>query len=334
MQITCKVRNGTFPDPNKRNWANNPGGIGWKLLHLGYVTTTMSGGAFPPQPLTHAFPSGTSASIPSSEDNRTNYGGLRMSTAGTNPWSSDPNTVVNSDIAYDNDGTDIDLIIVDTGTWTGHPEFCTNDKDPQNFIRGNVLSRSGKSGVLDLALDAPYYLDPEWFDADPSSRLITRWDGTIVPDEATARNWWFSSVLRSSTFNTASTSAGTGTFSITIPANYTRAANCGTDTTLPTVNDHGTKCGGVAYGKNFGKAFNCNKWAICAIDMSTKVPTESAWTMQKIFHKTKPDNPKFSGNSTKNPTVSSNSWGYGSAYVGFFVSGICLLYTSPSPRDS
>ena len=322
LQITCKVRNGTFPDPNKRNWANNPGGIGWKLLHLGYVTTTMSGGAFPPQPLTHAFPSGTSASIPSSEDNRTNYGGLRMSTAGTNPWSSDPNTVVNSDIAYDNDGTDIDLIIVDTGTWTGHPEFCTNDKDPQNFIRGNVLSRSGKSGVLDLALDAPYYLDPEWFDADPSSRLITRWDGTIVPDEATARNWWFSSVLRSSTFNTASTSAGTGTFSITIPANYTRAANCGTDTTLPTVNDHGTKCGGVAYGKNFGKAFNCNKWAICAIDMSTKVPTESAWTMQKIFHKTKPDNPKFSGNSTKNPTVSSNSWGYGSAYVGFFVSGM------------
>ena len=322
LQITCKVRNGTSTDPNKRNWANNPAGIGWKLLHLGYVTTTMSGGAFLPQSLTHAFPSGTSASIPSSEDNRTNYGGLRMSTAGTNPWSSDANTIVNSDVTYDNDGTDIDLIIVDTGTWTGHPEFCTNDKDPQNFIPGNVLSRSGKSGVLDLALDAPYYLDPEWFDADPSSRLITRWDGTIVPDEATARNWWFSSVLRSSTFNAVSTAAGTGAFSIIIPSNYTRAANCGTDTTLPTVNDHGTKCGGVAYGKNFGKAFNCNKWAICAIDMSTRVATESGWTMQKIFHKTKPNNPKFSGNSIKNPTVSSNSWGYGSAYVGFFVSGM------------
>ena len=322
LQITCKVRNGTSTDPNKRNWANNPGGIGWKLLHLGFVTTELQGGAFPSQPLTHAFPSGTSASIPSSEDNRTNYGPLRMSTAGTNPWSSDANAIVNSDVTYDNDGTDIDLIIVDTGTWTGHPEFCTNDKDPQNFIPGNVLSRSGKSGVLDLALDAPYYLDPEWFDADPSSRLITRWDGTIVPDETTARNWWYSSVLRSSTFNAVSTAAGTGAFSITIPSNYTRANNCGTDTTLPTVNDHGTKCGGVAYGKNFGKAFNCNKWAICAIDMSTKVPTESGWTMQKIFHKTKPNNPKFSGNSIKNPTVSSNSWGYGSAYVGFFVSGM------------
>ena len=322
IQITCKVRNGTATDPNKRNWANNPAGIGWKLLHLGFVTTELQGGAFPSQPLTHAFPSGTSASIPSSEDNRTNYGPLRMSTAGTNPWSSDANAIVNSDVTYDNDGTDIDLIIVDTGTWTGHPEFCTNDKDPQNFIPGNVLSRSGKSGVLDLALDAPYYLDPEWFDADPSSRLITRWDGTIVPDEGTARNWWYSSVLRSSTFNAVSTAAGTGSFSITIPSNYTRAANCGTDTTLPTVNDHGTKCGGVAYGKNFGKAFNCNKWAICAIDMSTRVPTESGWTMQKIFHKTKPNNPKFSGNSIKNPTVSSNSWGYGSAYVGFFVSGM------------
>ena len=316
LRITYKVRNGSVTS-GAETWAVNPGGIGWKLLFLGYTRPDAANY----EPMINAFPNGTSSTIPSSEDNRTNYGPLRMATAATNPWSSDPYTVVNSDVTYDNDGTDIDLIIVDTGTWTGHPEFCTNNKDPQNFIPGNVLSRSGKSGVLDLALDAPYYLDPQWFDADPT-RLVTRWDGTKVPEETTARNWWFSSVLRSSTFNAVSAAAGTGNFSITIPITYNRVSNCGTDTTPPTnLNDHGTKCGGVAYGKNFGKAFNANKWALAAIDVATGVTIESAWTMQKIFHKTKPDNPKFSGNSAKNPTVSSNSWGFGSAYIGFFIDG-------------
>ena len=44
--------------------------------------------------------------------------------------------------------------------------------------------------MLDVILHAPYYIDPDFFEADPTNRLTVRWDGTTVPVESVARNWW------------------------------------------------------------------------------------------------------------------------------------------------
>ena len=310
LTLNYKVKNGNWNTPSEESWNKNPGGIGWRVMFqaLSAPDTVQS--------MRYAFPNTPT----NAEDNRTGWQSLRTGPSGTNPFGSDPHTVVNSDVTYQDDGTDVDLIVVDSGTWAGHPEFCTNDKDPQNFIPGNVLSRSGKSGVLDLLLDAPYYLDPDWFDADPANRLETRWDGTVVPKETIARNWWYSPVLRSQTYKDAYPMMQET--SLTIASNYTREAYSGTDETLPfylvenppgsgqmqTVygSDHGTQCGSLSYGKNFGRAFNSNKWSLC---LFSSVPAATLWEAQKIFHQTKPDNPKFTGSSAKNKTVSTNSWG-------------------------
>ena len=103
--------------------------------------------------------------------------------------------------------TDVDCIVLDNGVWTGHPEFVTDDEDPQHYISGNVLSAHGRSGVLDILLDAPYYLDPDFFNSNPSFLLTTRWDGTRVPTDTAAKNWW----------NSATDSQGVATRSSSFP---------------------------------------------------------------------------------------------------------------------
>ena len=294
LTLNYKVKNGNWNTPSEESWNKNPGGIGWRVMFqaLSAPDTVQS--------MRYAFPNTPT----NAEDNRTGWQSLRTGPSGTNPFGSDPHTVVNSDVTYQDDGTDVDLIVVDSGTWAGHPEFCTNNKDPQNFIPGNVLSRSGTSGVLDLILDAPYYLDPDYFDSS-ASYLETRWDGTVVPTESAARAWWSSPSNRSDTYKNAYPMMQDT--SLTIASSYTRAAHSGTDEAFPTSDaDHGTKCGSLAYGKNFGRAFNCNKWSLCLFGA---VPAATLWEIQKIFHQTKPDNPKFSGSSAKNKTVSTNSWG-------------------------
>ena len=60
--------------------------------------------------------------------------------------------------------------------------------NPSDYTGGNVLPGDGYCDVLDLVLDAPYYIDPDWFDASPGTRLTTRWDGTTVPVESIARS--------------------------------------------------------------------------------------------------------------------------------------------------
>ena len=47
-----------------------------------------------------------------------------------------------------------------------------------------ISATTGTCDLLDLTLDAPYYLDPDFFDANPLSRLMERWDGTTVPTES------------------------------------------------------------------------------------------------------------------------------------------------------
>ena len=44
--------------------------------------------------------------------------------------------------------------------------------------------------VLDVILHAPYYIDPDFFENNPNTRLRVRWDGTTVPVESVARDWW------------------------------------------------------------------------------------------------------------------------------------------------
>ena len=111
--------------------------------------------------------------------------------------------------------------------WFGHIEFQntqgistsgTGGLDvPSNYVGGNALCNRGIStttgtcDLLDLTLDAPYYLDPDFFDANPASRLMERWDGTTVPTESAARNWWGnnSTTYRSPKFVTQGIGTGT-----------------------------------------------------------------------------------------------------------------------------
>ena len=187
-------------------------------------------------------------------------------------------TIVDDRIYQYGTGVDVDVIVCDTAAWFGHIEFCnpsgitdikafnwnapgymggnSSTVAPSNFIGGNVL-RSGFSAsattgicnVLDLALDSPYYIDPAWFESDAVNRLMTRWDGTTVPVESVAREWWSDSTKRSATF------ASVGT--LTVPSSYTRSNCNGTNTSrLPDpgygIETHGTSCASQAYGRQYG----------------------------------------------------------------------------------
>ena len=79
--------------------------------------------------------------------------------------------------------------------------------NPTNYVGGNVLPGNGTCDLLDVILDGPYYIDPAWFNSDPAT-LMTRWDGTTVPQEQSARAWWSDPTKRSAQF------ANIGTVSI------------------------------------------------------------------------------------------------------------------------
>jgi len=313
LRINTKIKNGSHPDPAKETWDQNPGCIAWKLYYLGNPTMSSFWCASSSCDTAAPIPFTTNAdntdilpwpSVTSSDQNRTGYQLKRCEEGGTNAWGSDTNQVLSTDISYTNDGTDVDLIVCDNGVWGGHPEFVTDSADPQHYISGNVLSRHGRCGVLDIILDGPYYMDPDYFNADPANRLVTRWDGTIVPNETTARNWWYSHLLRSPNLPQ-------NIGSLTVPATYTRARVMGDEYSIPTnpsAGNHGTPCASLAYGKNYGWGFNANKW-----QMEINLGHGSGMSMAyytvalKIFHENKPTNPKH---GTQDPTVVSGSYYY------------------------
>lgn len=225
------------------------------------------------------------------------------------------NAVVSANISQYGTGRHVDVIVADEGMWIGHPEFQNNTvlvsdgvtplEKPNGYTGGNLLPGNGTCDVLDLVLDSPYYIDPEWFDADPDNRLTTRWDGTIVPVESVARTWWSNASQRSAKF------AGAGTVSVS--ANYTRLNTSGDNTQRPPISppfidegSHGTPCGALTYGRTQGWAYNANKWTL---DLYGAYGSgiEQGFDIQKIFHQLKPVNPLY---GTKDPTISSNSWGY------------------------
>ncbi len=263
--------------------------------------------------------------VPSSPDssllNRCGYQ-LKRQEQKIDPWYGQNETTILTDrIQQFGTGVDVDLIVCDEDMWFGHIEFCnpsgiSNIKQsdnttaattsgPSNYTGGNVLksgfSSSATTGicdVLDLALDAPYYIDPAWFEADAGNRLMTRWDGTTVPVESVAREWWGDSTKRSASFSSVGT--------VTINVNYTRARCNGSNTAYHTGSGfHGTPCASEAYGRQYGWAYNANKWFLNLYGSSNS-GIEAGFDMQKIFHQNKPNR---SSDNTKNPTLSSNSWG-------------------------
>ena len=263
--------------------------------------------------------------LPSSPDstllNRGCYNLLRH-TAKIDPWyGQNDATIIDSQIPQYATGKGIDLIVCDEDMWFGHIEFmnpsgitdikqsdnatAASTAAPANYVGTNVLkagfatsSTTGICELLDLVLDAPYYIDKEWFEADVGNRLMDRWDGTKVPVESVARSWWSNSSNRSAAFSSAGT--------VSVPAGYTRANSNGSYTAYHTGSgNHGTPCASQAYGRQYGWAYNANKWFLNLYGTNS-VGIEVGFDMQKIFHQNKPVNPTY---GTKDPTVSSNSWG-------------------------
>ena len=263
--------------------------------------------------------------LPSSPDatllNRGCYNLLRH-TAKIDPWNGQNDaTIIDSQIPQYATGKGIDLIVCDEDMWFGHIEFmnpsgitdikqsdnatAASTAAPANYVGTNVLkagfatsSTTGICELLDIVLDAPYYIDKEWFEADTGNRLMTRWDGTKVPVESVARSWWSNSSNRSAAFSSAGT--------VSVPSAYTRANSNGSYTAYHTgAGNHGTPCASQAYGRQYGWAYNANKWFLNLYGTNS-VGLEAGFDLQKIFHQNKPVNPDY-GN--KNPTVSSNSWG-------------------------
>ncbi len=255
--------------------------------------------------------SGTLASTPDTSDvNRTGYQ-LYRCTQKLDPWvdaALADNAVVNTNIPQYGTGKHVDVIVADDGTWIGHPEFQSNSLSdsspfaavpkPNGYTGGNLLPGNGTCDLLDLVLDAPYYIDPDWFNASPATRLITRWDGTTVPVESVARSWWSTNNLRSAQF------ANAGTVSVT--SNYTRESCNGTNANISNEGDHGTCCAALTYGRTQGWAYNANKWVLDLYG-GYGIGIEQGFDLMKIFHTVKPVNTLF---GTKNPTITSNSWGY------------------------
>jgi hypothetical protein len=253
----------------------------------------------------------TLPAVPNATDaNRSGYQLYRCQQK-LDPWvdnSLADSAVVSTNISQFGTGKNIDVIIADDGTWIGHPEFQNNSvlksnpgvfiERPTGYTGGNLLPGNGTCDLLDLVLDSPYYIDPEWFDADPINRLITRWDGTRVPVEFVARSWWSNSAQRSAKF------ANIGTVSVSDI--YTRANNNGTNAAISNEGDHGTCCASLTFGRSHGWAYNSNKW-VFNLYGALGVGIEEGFDITKIFHLAKPINPAF---GSKDPTIMSNSWGY------------------------
>tara|TARA_B100000683_G_scaffold154848_1_gene149616 strand:- start:427 stop:2598 length:2172 start_codon:yes stop_codon:yes gene_type:complete len=215
-------------------------------------------------------------------------------------------------------GKNVDIIVCDEGFWLGHIEFynpsdvrdisdSTTDGNgdpyvfgPSDMIEGNVLNRNGRCYALDLIVDAPYYIDPDFFNASPGTRLETRWDGTTVPVSSVAVNWW-----RNNT--TTYRSVGFTTFgTANVSTAYNRTDSNGTNTSTAYNSTHGTQCAAAAFGRTQGWAYNANKWVLNLYG-SRSSGIEAGHDAQKLFHIMKPNNSEL---GTKDPTISSNSWGY------------------------
>ena len=257
----------------------------------------------------HSSNSNAWRSTAPSHKNRTGYQQLRCQQK-ERFWTDDSVVFDNKGEQYGT-GKDVDVIVCDQDAWFGHIEFQNNLGGPQNYVGGNVLPGDGTCDLLDLILDAPYYLDPDFFSAN-ASRTTTRWEGTTVPTETAARAWWGnnSTTYRSAKFvssGNGGSATGVNDFgTISITSLYTRARSNGSNTAYQTGSGfHGTPCASQAYGRQYGWAYNSNKWYLNLYGSSNN-GYEKGFDIIKVFHQIKPVNSTY-GN--KNPTITSNSFG-------------------------
>ncbi len=234
----------------------------------------------------------------SAEENRTNWAVKRVGvTTNGKSW---PNAtgnvaIITDDVSYSLTGKNVDLIIQDSGCLQYHPEFLDDD---------------GKSRVLDIILDGPYYIDPSYFTSN--SYTYTKPDGRIGITTASAHSWWENSSNRSGSFSSIGT--------VLIPDSYTVANTLGIGGTSHTMtSSHGTGCAGLSAGRNFGLAFESNIWSISIFSPGNQT-VERSYDCMKIFHQNKPTNTET---GRKNPTVVNGSWGY---FAGFN-SGTTVSYS-------
>ena len=96
------------------------------------------------------------------EENRSNWGVRRtgLSTSQITTTGSQLARTDNVDYVYD--GSNVDIIIHDSGVMASHPEFLNDD---------------GTTRVKDVLLDGPYYIDPTFF--DNGGYTYTKADGTV-----------------------------------------------------------------------------------------------------------------------------------------------------------
>ena len=277
------------------------------------------------------------------------------------PWSGQStNTAIYDDPQSIGDGTDVDVIVCDESGWYGHAEFVKTgyDDEPQGWTGENVLksgfaasATTGVCSVLDMVLDAPYYLDPDFFEANPAARLTQRWDGTTVPVESVARSWWTneSTSFRSAKYVSTDIPGGTATpgspedfGSITVNTAQTRANSNGSNTAEHTSSGyHATPCMSQAYGKTCGFAYNSNKWHMSIIWRTGSQSISNCFRILKVFHQLKPNR---ASDNTKNPSIVSHSWGRGrslsyySTYYYYYrqagdgTGGVTLQWTAGSPN--
>ena len=274
-----------------------------------------------------------SNNLNSSHVNRTGYQIWRCMQK-LDPWVANgyaDNFVADVQLQQLGSGKDVDVIVADDGAgWIGHPEFqnnCTDAPAPADYVGGNLLPGNGTCDLLDLVLDAPYYLDPDYFNANSASRLTTRFDGTTVPVESVARSWWTNSAARSAKFQSFGTVSS-------LTSSYTRSNCNGSNSSYPpfSVTRHATPCCALTFGRTQGWAYNANKWVLNLYG-GYGSGIETGFDLQKLYHMMKPVNPEY-GN--KNPTLSSNSWGYrankspGGTYYYHFRGGSATAYSTES----
>ena len=241
------------------------------------------------------------------------------------PFQGDDNQLIERVPNQYGTGKNVDLIVCDEAAWYGHIEFVNGDNSgrfttlPKNYIGGNKLDANGKCDILDIIHHAPYYIDPDFFN-NHAQGTTTRWDGTVVPNENNGGynnagwTWWTSdsTQYRSAKFvtpangGTATGAAAFGSLNITGYSGYIQnGGNFRNE--HQSLAFHGTPCASLAYGRQYGWAYNANKWFLNLYGTDGLPSIEVGFDIIKLFHLLKPDNPLY---GTKDPTVTSNSWGY------------------------
>jgi len=91
------------------------------------------------------------------ERDRSNYGVRRTGFATASELTLGSNLPITGNVDYVYDGSNVDIIVQDSGILRSHPEFLRED---------------GTSRVYDLIIDGPYEIDPTFFENNNLTRLI------------------------------------------------------------------------------------------------------------------------------------------------------------------